>query len=183
MSELSVSKIESIQLVIEALIFSAQNSINLIEIQNCVNSHFKEEFSTVYIQNFINQSIEKYRTDSAFPFEICTVAEGYQFFTKIEYYPVVALTYTNKLRKRLSKASLETLSIIAYRQPVTKSEIQKIRGVNCDYAIKNLIQKGLIQIVKSSKKLQLSFSYQTTSAFLEFLGIATLEDLPRLPKK
>lgn len=153
-----------------------------MEIQNCVNTHFEENFSTTHIQSLINQSIKKYQTSHDFPFEICTVAEGYQFFTKTEYYPAISLTYRNRLRKKLSKSSLETLSIIAYRQPVTKSEIQKIRGVNCDYAVKNLMQKGLIQIVISSKKFQLGFSYETTTDFLELLGIATIQDLPRLPK-
>jgi segregation and condensation protein B len=124
--------------------------------------------------------IEKYTQDN-FPFQIYKLAEGYQFFTKPEYQSSIAILLKAKSKKRLSKAALETLAIIAYKQPITKSHIEMIRGVNCDYSIQKLLEKELIIIQGKADTVGKPILYGTSPQFMEYFGINTLEDLP-LPK-
>lgn len=118
--------------------------------------------------------------DIRYPFEIRKVAGGYQFYTKRQYYPYVRKAVVNKNQRRLSRAALETLSIVAYRQPITKAEVEFIRGVNCDYAIQKLLEKNLVSITGRADAPGRPLLYSTSPFFMEYFGISDISDLPKL---
>lgn len=122
---------------------------------------------------------EKY-SDDKYPFEIREIAEGYQFFTKKTYFPFVKKSTLQKNKKRLSRAAIETLSIIAYRQPVTKSEVEFIRGVSCDYAIQKLLEKQLLSILGRSDAPGRPLLYGCSPYFMQYFGLKDMSGLPKL---
>ena len=120
---------------------------------------------------------EKYASDE-FPFEVIRIAGGYQFLTKPAYQASISILLRQQSKKRLSMSAMETLSIIAYKQPITKVEIERIRGVNCDYAVQRLLEKELIEILGKSESVGRPLIYGTTSKFMEYFGINDLNELP-----
>lgn len=108
------------------------------------------------------------------------VALGYQLATRAEFAKYIARLYSGKRKHRLSRAGLETLAIIAYKQPITRAEIENIRGVSCGGVISTLMERSLIRIVGKAKVLGGPFLYGTTHEFLEYLGLNDLNDLPGL---
>lgn len=127
----------------------------------------------------LEQLTEKY-ADDQYPFEIREIAEGYQFFTKKTYFPFVKKATLQKNKKRLSRAAIETLSIIAYRQPVTKSEVEFIRGVSCDYAIQKLLEKQLLSILGRSDAPGRPLLYGCSPYFMQYFGLKDMSGLPKL---
>lgn len=123
--------------------------------------------------------LSKY-TGDAYPFEIRAVAEGYQFFTKRVYYPYVKQAHLTQQNKRLSRTAMETLAIIAYRQPITKAEMEFIRGVSCDYAVQKLLDKQLVSIVGRSDAPGRPLLYSTSPFFMEYFGIRDMSEMPKL---
>jgi segregation and condensation protein B len=124
--------------------------------------------------------VEKY--DSEFyPFEVKHSGGGWQFLTKKEFHKTVAQLNGEKFLKRLSSAALETLAIIAYKQPITKGEIESIRGVSSDYSVQKLLEKELILITGRNEKLPgHPLVYATSKGFMDYFGINTPEDLPKI---
>ena len=120
---------------------------------------------------------EKYKEDS-FSFQIEHVGGGYQFLTKPAYQSSIGILLKQQSKKRLSNSALETLSIIAYKQPVTKSQIEQIRGVNCDYTTQKLLEKELIEILGKADSIGRPLLYGTSAKFMEYFGINDLSDLP-----
>jgi segregation and condensation protein B len=112
-------------------------------------------------------------------FRIVEIAGGYQFATKPEYSEYVVRLSKEKSRRRLSGASLESLAIIAYKQPVSKVDVENIRGVNCDEVLKSLLEKNLITITGRAEAVGRPLLYGTTNDFLRHFGLHTLSDLPR----
>jgi segregation and condensation protein B len=112
-------------------------------------------------------------------FRIIEIAGGYQFATRSDYAEYVARLFKEKSRRRLSSASLETLAIVAYKQPVTKADIENIRGVNCDEVLKALLEKNLVTITGRSEAVGRPLLYGTTTDFLRHFGLHSLGDLPR----
>ncbi len=112
--------------------------------------------------------------------EIRHVAEGYQIATKPEYSEYVRRLYRERTALRLSPAALETLAIIAYRQPVTKAEIEETRGVDCSGVLETLLEKKLIKIVSRKEVIGRPLLYGTTQEFLKYFGLTSLSDLPPL---
>jgi segregation and condensation protein B len=108
------------------------------------------------------------------------VALGYQLATRPEFAKYIARLYSGKRKHRLSRAGLETLAIIAYKQPITRAEIENLRGVSCGGVISTLMERSLIRIVGKAKVLGGPFLYGTTHEFLEYLGLNDLTDLPGL---
>ena len=125
----------------------------------------------------IDQITERYR-DGEFAFEVVKTGGGYQFMTKPAYQASIGIMLKQQSKKRLSTSALETLSIIAYKQPVTKSEVEKIRGVNCDYTVQRLLEKELIEIQGKSESVGRPIIYGTSGKFMEYFGINDLKDLP-----
>jgi segregation and condensation protein B len=114
--------------------------------------------------------------------EICAVAGGYQFLTKPDYQQAVSLLLTQRARRKLSKSALETLALIAYKQPITKQKIEEIRGASADYAIQRLLENELIVIKGKDTTHGRPILYGTSNKFMRYFGIHTLADLP-LPEE
>ncbi len=132
------------------------------------------------MQASIKATEEKYSSEF-YPFEIIQSGGGWQFLTKKEYHKTVAQLSGDKFLKKLSVASLETLSIIAYKQPVTKSDIEIIRGVNCDYAVQKLLEKELVVIAGRKEDAPgKPLIYTTSKSFMDYFGINSPDDLPKI---
>jgi segregation and condensation protein B len=162
---------------IEALIFVSPKPVKADEIRNCLVEMFDTEVPDKDISSAIDHLIEKYEDDN-FSFHIEHVGGGYQFVTKPAYQSSIGILLKQQSKKRLSNSALETLSIIAYKQPVTKSQIEQIRGVNCDYTTQKLLEKELIQIKGKADTLGKPILYGTSEKFMEYFGINDLRDLP-----
>ena len=101
--------------------------------------------------------------------------------TRAEYAPYVEKMLQPVQRQSLSQTAMETLAVIAYRQPTTKGEVEQVRGVKCDYSVQSLLQKGLIKEVGRKEALGRPILYATTDKFLEHFGISDIRELPPLP--
>lgn len=117
--------------------------------------------------------------ETARPYRIVEIAGGYQFATRSEYAEYVSRLFKEKSRRRLSGASLETLAIIAYKQPVSKQDVENIRGVNCDEVLKSLLEKNLITITGRADAVGRPLLYGTTTEFLRHFGLHSVSDLPK----
>ncbi|HEY9560987.1 MAG TPA: SMC-Scp complex subunit ScpB, partial [Anseongella sp.] len=123
--------------------------------------------------------MEKYRNEEFF-FELTAIDNGYQFLTKNKFSGTLSVLFQQNNKKKLSNAAMETLSIIAYQQPITKSGVEQIRGVNCDYSIQKLLEKDLITIAGKSDAPGRPILYATSRLFMDYFKLNTIEDLPRL---
>jgi segregation and condensation protein B len=166
--------------IIEALIFSSDDSLGSAEIINAVKGIDGEdiEITAKDIENVVDQLNIKYSEGNQ-SFRIVKVANGYLFATSEEYAKYVGYLSSEKTRRRLSPAALETLSIVAYKQPITKPELETIRGVNSDHIISSLLEKNLITIKGRSESIGRPLLYATTDEFLKYFGLNTLSDLPK----
>ena len=168
---------------VESLIFASDKPLTSLEITDLINNAFgfmEDKISLDQIESTIEGIVEKYQSEF-YPFEIKQSGGGWQFLTKKEYHKTVAQLNGEKFLKRLSSASLETLSIIAYKQPVTKAEIEAIRGVSSDYAVQKLLEKDLIIITGRNEALPgHPLVYATSKNFMDYFGINSSDDLPKL---
>ncbi|MEO6949010.1 MAG: SMC-Scp complex subunit ScpB [Ginsengibacter sp.] len=168
---------------IESLIFASDRPLAEEDILRLLNSAlgFIEDIATSeQVEAAISAIAEKY--DSEFySFEVVKSGGGWQFLTKPEYHKTIAQLNGDKFLKKLSSASIETLSIIAYKQPVTKSEMELIRGVNCDYAVQKLLEKDLVVIAgRREDSPGKPLIYTTSKSFMDYFGINSPADLPKI---
>jgi segregation and condensation protein B len=163
---------------IEALIFAAPQPIPLEEIRAVLEEAFQAGVPEEAVLEALEQIRAQYRGDG-FAFELVEIAGGFQFMTKGAYHNTVAIHLRQTTKKRLSQASLETLALVAYKQPVSKPELEEIRGVNCDYALQKLLEKELVMITGRSSGPGRPLLYGTTEKFMDYLGLKTLADLPK----
>ena len=168
---------DSIEQRIEALIFASEQSIRLEEIMYCLQAVFNRDFSADEIGLHITAIQEKYQ-DKSLSIELVLINNGYQFLTKKAYHPIINLLHAQRSKKKLSQAALETLAIIAYKQPVTRPDIEEIRGVNCDYSIQRLLEKELVVIAGKSEGAGKPLLYGTSSIFMDYFGINSITELP-----
>jgi segregation and condensation protein B len=168
---------------IEALLFASDKPLAITDLAELLNNAmgFIEDRTTAeQVEAGVDAIREKY--DSEFyAFGLAASGGGWQFLTKKEYHKTIAQLNGDKFLKKLSIASIETLSIIAYKQPVTKSEIELIRGVNCDYAVQKLLEKELVII--SGRKEEAAgkpLIYSTSKNFMDYFGINSADDLPKI---
>jgi segregation and condensation protein B len=168
---------------IEALIFASErplSSLELVELVNNSQGFIEERATPEQVEAAIEGIREKYNAEF-YPFEVKASGGGWQFLTKKEFYKTVAQINGDKFLKRLSTATLETLAIIAYKQPITKGDMEAIRGVNCDYTVQKLLEKELIVISGRNEKLPgHPLIYSTSRTFMDYFGINSVEDLPKL---
>lgn len=169
----------SLVLYIEALIFIASEPISLKDIRKVLVSAFNTSMPSEDIEQALAELKEKYQQEH-FAFELVEIAEGFQFMTKSAFHSVVDEYIKENNAKRLSKAALETLAIIAYKQPVVKSEVEHIRGVNCDYTIQKLLEKELIEIQGRDHGPGKPLIYGTSPKFMNYFGLKSIKDLPQL---
>ncbi len=165
---------------IEALIFCAVKPLKIAEIRACLNEMFAAEVSEEDIKTSIQQLTEQYEDDQ-YSFQVYHLGGGYQFLTKPAYQASLSILLKQQSNKRLSTAAMETLSIIAYKQPVTKAVVEQIRGVGCDYAIQKLLEKSLVEIKGKDESIGRPLLYGTTEFFMQYFGINKISDLP-MPK-
>ncbi len=164
---------------IEALIFASEKPITPKEIKACLLESFGWEVTEEDFNKGIEAVREKYLTDS-FSFHLVMTGGGYEFMTKKDFAPIINIFLNQKAKKRLTRAALETLSIIAYKQPITKAEIEQIRGVNCDYTVQKLLEKELIVIAGRAESVGHPLTYATSEQFMDYFGINSPADLPKL---
>ncbi len=162
---------------IEALIFCAAEPLTEEEIVKCLSEMFQAEIPKEHISKAISDLQDKYSTDE-FAFALEHLAGGYQFLTKPAYQTSISIFLRQQSQKRLSNAQLETLSIVAYKQPVTKGEVEQIRGVNSDYSIQKLLEKELIEIKGKTEGVGRPLIYGTSGKFMEYFGINSIQELP-----
>ncbi len=166
--------------IIEALIFSSDDSLKSAEIINAIKGIDGEdiEITANDIENVVELLNKKY-SEGNNSYKIVKLANGYIYATLEEYAKYVGYLSSEKTKRRLSPAALETLSIIAYKQPITKPELETIRGVNSDHIISSLLEKNLITIKGRSESIGRPLLYTTTDDFLKYFGLNTLSDLPK----
>lgn len=168
---------------IEALIFASEKPLpnnELVELLNNALGFIEDRATPAQVEVAVNAIREKYESEF-YSFEVVESGGGFQFLTKKEYHNTIAQINGDKFLKKLSVASLETLSIIAYKQPVTKSEIEIIRGVNCDYAVQKLLEKDLVVIAgRKEDSPGKPLIYATSKSFMDYFGINSADDLPKI---
>jgi segregation and condensation protein B len=168
---------------IEALVFASDKPLTNIELVELVNNAlgFIEDRATLEQVEAAVEGIQEKYSAEFYAFELRASGGGWQFLTKKEYYKTVALLNGDKFLKRLSTAALETLAIIAYKQPITKSEMEAIRGVNCDYAVQKLLEKDLVIISgRKEEAVGQPLLYSTSKSFMDYFGINSPDDLPKI---
>jgi len=168
---------------IEALIFASDRPLTSMEITELINNAFgfmEEKLTLEQIQTAVDGIVEKYASEF-YPFEVKESGGGWQFLTKKDFHKTIAQLNGEKYLKRLSNAALETLAIVAYKQPITKGEIEAIRGVNSDYSIQKLLEKELIVISGRNEAMPgKPLVYGTSKTFMDYFGINSAADLPKL---
>ncbi len=159
--------------VIEAIIFASDEPISVKQINSLV-----EEATPSQVEKIIqNLNLEYTQTNRAF--HIVKIAGGYQLVSRDSFSPWIQKLFQGRRKSRLSQAALETLSVIVFKQPVSKTEVSAIRGVNCDGVIKTLLERRLISISGRSDGPGRPLIYKTTNEFLRYFGVNDISDLPR----
>ncbi len=166
--------------IIEALIFSSDEPLNGNDIIKAIKGIDGEdvEISLPEIEECVNALNDSYKKQNN-AFRILNIANGYLFATTEDNAKYVGYLSSERTKRRLSPAALETLSIIAYKQPVTKPELETIRGVNSDHILSSLLEKNLIAISGRAETVGRPLLYGTTNEFLRYFGLNTLSDLPK----
>lgn len=166
--------------VIEALIFSSDEPISSSELIKALKGIDGEDIQITVeeVEQCIGELNTNYEKSNS-SFSIIRIANGYSFATKPEYANYLGFLASEKSKRRLSQAALESLAIIAYKQPITKPELESIRGVNSDYIINTLLEKNLITISGREETIGRPLLYTTTSEFLKYFGLNNLSDLPK----
>ena len=166
---------------IEALIFAAPRPVSLPELGGVLEEAFGMEYPEQVLLEAIAELRRRYdHVDHSFG--VVEIAGGYQFMSKEAYHQTIGTHLRQQSTKKLSRSALETLSIIAYRQPATRSDLEKIRGVSCDYALQKLLEKELVTITGRAETVGKPLLYGVTDRFMDYFGIRSLGDLPQ-PKE
>jgi segregation and condensation protein B len=164
-----------LQRAIEALLFASEKPLTLDHIQMAC----EEGVTAEHIRTALRALREEYDAAGR-GFKLYEIAGGYQFMTDPKHAPFLRRFYQAREKKRLSQASLETLSVVAYKQPASRADIEFIRGVNVDGALKTLLEKGLVRIVGRKDVPGRPMLYGTTREFLEHFGLKSTDELPPL---
>lgn len=165
-----------IKRIIEALLFASDVPLSKNRILSVIESIKESDIKSSIDE--LNQDYE----DSGRSFRVCTIGGGYQLVTIPEFSKYIKSLFKHRARSRLSHAALEVLSIIAFKQPISRPEIDHIRGVNSDGVIKTLLERNLITISGRSETVGRALLYGTTAEFLRYFGINDISDLPK-PKE
>jgi segregation and condensation protein B len=159
---------------IEALIFASEKPITAEQVKKVLGS-----LDTSGINKIIAELKNEYETQNR-GIRIIEIAGGFQMITSSNFAPFLKKLFKNRYSDKLSKPALESLAIIAYKQPLTKAEIESLRNVNVDGVIKSLADKNLIRICGRKKIPGRPFVFGTTREFLEHFGLKSLQDLPKM---
>ncbi len=166
-------RIEEYEAAVEAILFAMGDSVELSKIAAAL------EISEVDARRIIERLSDRYRADSS-GLQIIELDGSYQLCTKVSQYEYLIRIAKQPKRRALTDVVLETLSIVAYKQPVTRVEIEKIRGVSCEHAINRLVEYGLIHEVGRLDAPGRPILFGTTEEFLRCFGVQSTDDLPSL---
>ncbi|HUS44674.1 MAG TPA: SMC-Scp complex subunit ScpB [Phycisphaerae bacterium] len=159
--------------VIEAILFTSDEPLSADRLADAAG----EDVTVGLVRKATQELAADYEaTGRAFTIE--EVAGGYQLLTRPEYNKYLKSLVRARFQARLTQAALETLAIIAYKQPITRAEVEDIRGVSCGDMIRTLVEKGLVRIAGRSEHLGRAFLYGTTKKFLQAFGLSSVKDLP-----
>jgi segregation and condensation protein B len=166
--------------IIESLIFSSDEPLAPGDIVKAIKGIDGDdvEIRNEDVEETVTELNDQYNHQNN-SFRIVRIANGFLFATKEENAKYVGYLSSEKTKRRLSHAALETLAIIAYKQPITKPELESIRGVNSDYILSSLLEKNLITISGRAETVGRPLLYTTTNEFLKYFGLNSLSDLPR----
>ncbi len=164
-----------LQQQIEALIFASQEPLALPAIRQLIS----ENLTQSELQAIVEQLNREYE-ESGRSFQIAFIAGGYRFFVRQEFGDILKKLLAPTIRRKLSHSLLEVLAVIAYNQPVTRGEIQKIRGASPDYALDRLLLRALIEVRGRADAPGKPLQYGTTTEFLDLFNLPTLKELPEL---
>ncbi len=165
--------------IVEVLLFSSDRPLSLKQLKDIILEEQSIKADIRSIEKAVNELIEKY-SSSEYSFALIKIAGAYRFATKKQFASWLAKLSKEKQKRRLSQSALETLAIIAYSQPITRPEMENIRGVNVDYILGALLEKELITIKGRADVPGRPMLYGTTDTFLEYMGLNNSEDLPSL---
>jgi len=165
---------DNVRAVIEALLFASAQPLTLEKIREVLG-----DFQTTQIRKLLEELGQEFEKSNR-GIRIAELAGGFQLITPPDLSMFLKKLYKGRRVERLSRPALETLAVIAYKQPVDKLEIGSIRNVNIDGVIKSLIDKDLIRIAGRKKSPGRPFLFGTTRKFLEYFGLKSLEELPRV---
>ncbi len=170
---------EKLALYIESLIFASEQAVSQADISSTLKDSFEVSVKEAEIEKALEELIKKYSAED-YSMEIVAINDGYQFMSKGAYHHVIGTLLKLQSNKKLSRTALETLSIVAYKQPVSKTDIELIRGVNCDYTIQKLLEKELVEIIGRAEGPGRPLLYGTSEKFMNYFGIKSIKDLPKL---
>lgn len=157
--------------IIEAMLFASGNVVRGIDIADVLNVEEKD------VKEFVDSINSRFNEENR-PITIREIDDGFQMCTKPKYHEYIRKIQEKKPKKTLSQSAMETLAIVAYKQPITRIEVEKIRGVNSDYAINTLTEFGLIEDIGRADLPGRPLLYSTTQEFLRKFGYKSLKDLP-----
>ena len=163
---------------LEAMLVSSDRPLKPTSIVDALSAHLDRSPSASIIAEAVDLLNAQYDEHQR-AFRIEEISGGYRLMTRPEHAPVVAAMHRARAVTRLSKPALETLSIIAYRQPVTRAELESIRGVACGEVVRTLMDRRLVKITGRAEELGRPMLYGTTRQFLDTFGLASLKDLPK----
>ncbi len=162
---------------VESIIFCSQKPVTTQEIVLTLNEMYDATIPETDVETCIALLLTKYDSDK-YPFQVIKSGGGVQFLTKPAYQASIGIFLKQKSKKRLSTTAMETLAIIAYKQPISKTSIEQIRGVNCDYAMQKLLEKELVEIKGKSDTVGKPVLYGTSDKFMDYFGINSLTEMP-----
>ena len=164
---------EEIMSAIEAVLFAAGDPVPVADLAQAL------EMTELELRPIIEEMIDRYCYERR-GIQINFIEDSLQFSTRREHADLIRRVLSPVIRQSLSAAALETLSIIAYMQPITRGEVEQIRGVKCEYAVASLLKRNLIEVVGRKDTVGHPRLYGTTADFLRAFGLSSLDELPRL---
>ncbi len=165
--------------VIEALIFASEEPISGQKIKSIIVENEEQiEISEETVSNFVDKLNTRY-DENGLSFRIERIAKGYTFVTQKKFHYWLSVFQHENAYRKLSQSAIESLAIVAYKQPITKPEVDQIRGVDSGYILRQLMEKALIEVSGRSDSPGKPLLYTTTSHFLRHFGINSVEELPK----
>ncbi|MBP3943589.1 SMC-Scp complex subunit ScpB [Sphingobacteriaceae bacterium WQ 2009] len=164
---------------IEAIIFASEDGISLNDLKQVIQDALEIEIAKAELQELLDRIQLKYAGEESI-LELLVINNNYHFLTKPVYHSTIQQLKALKDKKKLSQSALETLAIIAYKQPITKGEMEQIRGVSCDYTVQRLLEKNLIRIAGKAESIGKPLLYATSQQFMDHFGINHVKELPKL---
>ena len=159
--------------IVEAILFASDQPVSADRLADAAG----EDIAVGMVKKAVEELLADYDAQGR-AFTIEEVAGGYQLFTRPEYNKYLKPLLRARQQARLTQAALETLAIIAYKQPVARAEVEDIRGVACGDMIRALMEKGLVRIAGRSEQIGRALLYGTTKKFLQAFGLSSVKDLP-----